>query len=92
MLQCGKQGLGIANETLLSLPFRMSNVEPEEPVSQALVPAGAKAKKIRPAPLAELDELISFCKENRLSDATQGICRVRFKRLLKLPLLTRTTL
>ena len=82
LLQCGEQGVGMANEILLSIPFRMSNVEVEEPVSQALVPANSKGKKKQLAPLAELDELVTFCKEHGLKDAIQGMCRVGVQSIL----------
>jgi len=76
LAHCGEQGMGMANEFLLSLPFRMSNVEAEGPAAQALTPVDAKGKKRNPAPIAELDEILEQCTYYGLRDTARSICRV----------------
>ncbi|KIM23665.1 hypothetical protein M408DRAFT_332267 [Serendipita vermifera MAFF 305830] len=86
LLQSGQQGFQMANEILISIPFRMNNVEAEEPIAQAVVPVSSKDKKKKPAPLADLDELIAFCSQHGLQDTVRSICRVASNRLTSLRL------
>jgi hypothetical protein len=76
---CGEQGMGAMSEFLLTLPFRFSNIEEAEepvPVSQAITVTNPKAKKKKPAPVAELDEILAFCTDHKLELTVRDICRV----------------
>jgi hypothetical protein len=77
---CGEQGMGVMSEFLLTLPFRFSNIEEAEeepvPVSQAIAVTNPKAKKKKPAPVAELDEILEFCTHHNLDLTIRDICRV----------------
>jgi len=82
---CGEQGMGMVNEFLLALPFRLSNID-EEPVSQAQTKS--KSKKDKPAPLADLDDIVQFCLDLGLRDTARGICRARTLNLMVKSLLS----
>lgn len=72
---CGKAGIATANQILIHLPFTISGIKlADEAHSQALVMFTGAGKK--PAPMADLTEILDICNRFSLYEAKSSICRV----------------
>ncbi|KAG8832153.1 hypothetical protein FRC17_001905 [Serendipita sp. 399] len=84
LAHCGSRGLGVANETLMRLPFRLNNIvlAEENKYPKAL----ARIVGNQTPTMADLDEILKKCRELGLKEAEKAIIRVASQKLCALRL------
>ncbi|KAG8818697.1 hypothetical protein FRC19_010396, partial [Serendipita sp. 401] len=84
LAHCGTRGLGVANEILMRLPFRLADVVLTE--ESKLPKALARSVGDRVPTLATLNQILDVCQELRLKEAEGAIIRVASQRYCALRL------
>ncbi|CAG7850039.1 SubName: Full=Uncharacterized protein {ECO:0000313/EMBL:CCA72786.1} [Serendipita indica DSM 11827] len=81
---CGIRGMGVANELLLRLPFRIANID--LPANHKYPDSLTVFVGKQTLPMAELDDILETCRRHGLKQAEETIVRVVAQKLSALRL------